>query len=148
MPDQYASLSDEQRASMGKIDSDFCMITHDEGTDYFVRAVLEVPIHGVEEPFLWGLWVSLSENSFRRYVETYDAPVEGDGFFGWVCNAIPAYPLGESRPADVLVQLGGQRPKIVLHRGEPENDQLVIDQLNGITIARAQQLAERSFHEV
>ncbi|MGQ3053724.1 MAG: DUF2199 domain-containing protein [Roseateles sp.] len=148
MPDQYASLSDEQRVSMGKIDSDFCTVTHDEGTDYFIRAVLEVPIHGVEEPFLWGLWVSLSEKSFRRYAETYDDPVEGDGFFGWVCNAIPAYPFGESRPADVVVQLGRQRPTIVLHRGEPEDDPLVIDQVHGISISRAQQLAERAFHEV
>lgn len=146
MPDQYACLSEEQRSAMGKISSDFCTITHDEGTDYFIRAVLEVPIHGVEEPFLWGVWVSLSEKSFNRYVQTYDSPVEGDGFFGWVCNAIPAYPYGNSRPADVVVQIGGQRPKVFLHRGEHEDDTLVIDQVHGISVARAQQIAERAFH--
>jgi hypothetical protein len=54
MPDQYACLSDEQREAMGTIDSDLCTITHAEGTDYFIRAVLEVPIHGVDDPFLWG----------------------------------------------------------------------------------------------
>ena len=48
MPDQYACLSEEQREAMGKISSDFCTITHDGGTDHFIRAVLEVPIHGVE----------------------------------------------------------------------------------------------------
>lgn len=147
MPDQYACLSDEQKAAMGKLSSDFCTITHEEGTDYFIRAVLEVPIHGIEEPFLWGVWVSLSERSFSRYVETFDDPVEGDGFFGWVCNAISAYPFDESRPADVVVQLGSQRPKVVLHRGDPERDRLVIDQVNGISIARAQEIAERAFHE-
>lgn len=147
MPDQYACLSDEQRATLGKLSSDFCTIASDTGTDYFVRGVLEVPIHGIEEPFLWGVWVSLSEKSFNRYVETYDEPVDGDGFFGWVCNAIPAYPFGESRPADVVVQLGGQRPKVVLHRGDAEHDPLVIDQAQGISIARAQQIAERTFHD-
>lgn len=147
MPDQYACLSEEQRVAMGKIDSDFCSITHGEGTDYFIRGVLEVPIHGVEEPFLWGVWVSLSEKSFSRYVETYDSPVDGEGFFGWVCNSIPAYPYGGSRAADVVVQIGGQRPKVMLHKGNPEDDPLVIDQTHGISVSRAQQIAERIFHE-
>jgi len=146
MPDQYASLSEEQRARMGQISSDLCTITHEDGTDHFIRAVLEVPIHGIEEPFLWGIWVSLSEKSYARYVETYDNAVEGDGFFGWVCNAIPAYPFEGSRPADVRVQIGGQRPTVVLHLSGIEADQLVKDQVDGISIARAQQIAERVFH--
>jgi hypothetical protein len=145
-PDQYACLSEEQKESMGKLDSDFCTITHDRATDYFIRAVLEVPIHGIEEPFLWGVWVSLSEKSFMRYYETYDEPVAGDGFFGWVCNELFAYPYEASRPADVRVQLGGKRPKVLLHRGDPENDHLVLDQVNGISIAKAQEIAERSLH--
>jgi len=148
MPDQYACLSEEQRAAMGKINSDFCTITHEDGTvDYFVRAVLEVPIHGIDEPFLWGVWVSLSEKSFIRYDETYDDPVDGDSFFGWVCNSISAYPYEDSRPADVVVQLGGQRPKVILRRGEPENDPLAVDQVHGISVSRAQEIAERALHE-
>jgi hypothetical protein len=145
-PDQYASLSDEQKERMGTLTEDFCTITHEEGTDRFIRAVLEIPIHGIEEPFLWGVWVSLSEKSFNRYKETYHAPVEGEGFFGWVCNRIALYPYDRSRPSDVVVQLGRSRPKVVLHRGDPEDDPLVIDQINGISIARAQELAERALH--
>ena len=147
-PDHYAGLSEEQKSSLGKLSSDFCVITHDEGTDYFVRAVLEVPIHGVEDPFLWGIWVSLSKKSFDRYSETYEDPVAGEGFFGWMCNEIPVYPYSASRAADVVVRAGKQRPKVVLHRGDPEDDQLVIDQVEGISVARAQELAERALHEV
>ena len=146
-PDHYASLTDEQKATLGKLSSDFCTITHERGTDYFIRAVLEVPIHGIEEPFLWGVWVSLSEKSFRRYYDTYDDPVEGDGFFGWLCNAPSVYPHEGSRPADVSVQLGGRRPKVVLHRSGAETDQFVLDQIHGISVARAQELAERLRHE-
>lgn len=146
-PDQYATLSEEQKASMGSISDDFCAITHDEGTDYFIRTVLEVPIHGVEDPFLWGVWVSLSERSFDRYYETYDDPVEGETFFGWVCNDIAIYPRASSRAADVVVQVGKQRPKLVLHKGDAEDDQLVLDQTHGISIARAQELAERALHQ-
>ena len=78
---------------MGKLSSDFCVITDTEGTDYFIRAVLEVPIHGAEKPFLWGVWVSLSQESFKRYWDTYDDPQVGEGFFGWLCNKIPVYPI-------------------------------------------------------
>lgn len=145
-PDQYTCLSDEQKSQMATLTEDFCTITHGEGTDRFIRAVLEVPIHGIEEPFLWGVWVSLSEKSFARYKETYDKPVAGEGFFGWVCNDISLYPYDQSRPSDVVVQLGRNRPKVVLHRGDPEDDPLVIDQVQGISIARAQELAERAQH--
>lgn len=146
-PDQYACLSDEQKATMGRLNSDFCTVTHEDHTDYFVRAVLEVPIHGIEEPFLWGVWVSATKESFERYWQTYDEPIAGDGFFGWLCNTLRPYPWDSSRPADVYIQLGGKRPKVVLHRGNPENDPLVLDQMNGISIARAQQIAEQTIHE-
>jgi hypothetical protein len=145
-PDQYTSLSDEQKSQMATLTEDFCTITHDEGTDRFIRAILEVPIHGAEEPFLWGVWVSLSEKSFTRYKETYHEPVVGEGYFGWVCNKISLYPYDQSRPSDVVVQPGRSRPKVVLHRGDPEDDPLVIDQVQGISIARAQELAERAQH--
>ena len=146
-PHQYASLPDEQKATIGKISSDFCTIAREDGTDYFIRAVLEVPIHGIEQPFLWGVWVSLSEKSFKRYWDTYDEPVEGDGFFGWLCNTPSVYPCESSRPADMYVQSGNQRPKVVLHRGDPETDQFVLDQVHGISLDRAQRLAETALHE-
>jgi len=145
-PDPYAWLSDGEKASRATLTEDFCTITHDEGTDRFIRAVLEVPIHGVEDPFVWGVWVSLSEKSFNRYQETIDAPVAGDGFFGWVSNQISLYPYPGFRPSDVLVQVGRQRPKVMLHRGMPEDDPLVTDQVNGISVARAQELAQRALH--
>lgn len=146
MPDPYATLSETQREAMGQINSDFCIITHDEGTDYFIRTILEIPIHGVEMPFTWGVWVSLSEKSYDRYTETYKSPVEGDVFFGWLCNSLPAYPYQAARAADVVVQLDGQRPKLILHVGDGEDDPLVMDQVRGISVARAQEIAERVLH--
>jgi hypothetical protein len=145
-PDQYACLTDEQKAQMGSIDPDFCTITHESGVDCFIRAILEVPIHGVEEPFLWGVWVSLSQNNFDRYRATFSDPVPGDGCFGWLCNVPSDYPTQSSRGADVYFQQGGHRPLVVLHSREPETDTFVLDQMNGISIARAQQIAERSLH--
>lgn len=144
-PDHYLGLSETQRAA-SKLSDDLCVIERDGVTDRFIRAVLEVPIHGVSDPFLWGVWVSLSEKSFTRYVETFDEPVDGEGFFGWVCNEITEYPCERSRAADVVVQGGRGRPKVVLHQRDVEGDPLVIDQAQGISIARAQELAESAMH--
>lgn len=144
-PDHYVGLSAEQQAA-NKLTDDLCVIERDGVTDRFIRAVLEVPIHGVSEPFLWGVWVSLSETSFKRYVETYDEPVPGEVFFGWVCNELWLYPHERSRAANVVVQGGRSRPNVVLHKGDLEDDPLVIDQVQGISIARAQELAERAMH--
>ena len=141
-PDQYACLSEKQKESMGRINSDFCTITHGEETDFFIRAVLEVPIRGVAEPFTWGLWVSLSEKSFKRYYDTYDDPVAGDGFFGWVCNEVPWYPPAESLATDVAVRLGGMRPLLLLHHGGENDHPLVRDQRHGISVAKAQEIGE------
>jgi hypothetical protein len=145
-PHHYTGLSEEQKSTMGKLSEDFCSITHDEGTDYFIRTILKVPIHGVAEPFLWGVWVSLSKNSFDRYAETYDAPVAGESFFGWVCNNISCYPTSVPRAADVIVQPGRERPKLFLHQSDDEQDQLVIDQRDGISVDRARELAEKAMH--
>lgn len=145
-PDHYDCLSDEQKQSMGRLGSDLCTITRDGATDYFIRAVLEVPIHGIEEPFMWGVWVSLSEKSFNRYYETFDEPVEGDGFFGWVCNRVPWYPESGSLATDVVVQLGGARPLLRLHHGSADDHPLVVDQQQGISVARAQEIAEYLNH--
>jgi len=146
-PDTYTWLTDEQKGSIATLSGDFCTIAHDQGTDRFVRAVLEVPIHGVSEPFLWGVWVSLSETSFERYKKTYDDPLEGETYFGWVCNQIALYPYDKHRPSDVVVQSGRNRPRVVLHHDKLEDDPLAIDQAHGITIQRAQELAERAMHE-
>jgi hypothetical protein len=146
-PYQYSSLPSEQKQVMGKLSSDLCTITHGEEVDRFIRTVLEIPILGVTDPFVWGVWVSLSEKSYTRYVGTYAAPNEGDGFFGWLCNMLPCYPAGGPFGADVIVQLNHQRPRLVLHETEPLHP-LVIDQREGITVARAQEIAEAAMHGV
>jgi hypothetical protein len=145
-PDPYIGLSESQKAETAQLSEDLCVITHAEGADRFVRGILEVPIHGTNEPFLWGVWVSLSEKSFSHYRQTFRSSGEGEGYFGWVSNQIALYPYSKNRAADVILQGARNRPKVLLRRAEAEDDQLVLDQINGISVARAQDLAERAMH--
>jgi len=146
-PDPYAWLTDEQKQDIAHLTDDVCVIRHEDRTDHFIRAVLEIPIVGIGEPFVWGVWVSASKESFERYVQTFDKPIEGDGFFGWLSNSIHLYPSDQTRPSDVYIQRGGLRPKLVLHTPKGRTDQLVIDQQTGITVERAQHLAELAMHQ-
>lgn len=145
-PSYYEWLTDEQKASCGWITDDLCTVTSEGHTDFFIRSVLEIPIHGISEPFIWGVWVSVSEKSYGRYVETHTAPADGDGFFGWLANDIPSYPPGGPFAANVYLQAGGNRPVVELQQERGEDHPLLTDQARGITPARAQEIAESLLH--
>jgi hypothetical protein len=69
-PLSYYVVPTDEREARCQLDSDACII--DESM-YFVRGCLEIPVHGESEPFSWGVWVSLSEQSFRQWVECYES---------------------------------------------------------------------------
>jgi hypothetical protein len=110
---------------------------------YFIRVCLEVPICGVSDPFLWGVWVSLSRKIFDRYVESYDAPDTTDQYFGFFCNYIPVYQNTYALKTEVHPRDGNNRPFIVL---EETDHPLSVDFRCGITIQKAQEIAEQVMH--
>jgi hypothetical protein len=91
------------------LSEDFCVLG---GQYFFVRAVLEIPVRGLEQPFGFGCWSTLSRTNFERYVEGFDAgdyPAD-EQWTGWLCNQLLDY-VGDA-PVGVWVQLrtGRQRP--------------------------------------
>jgi hypothetical protein len=127
----------------GHLGSDLCHYEDADGMHFFIRVLLEVPIHGVADPFLWGVWVSLSEQNYARYIDTFDAPNTGDRYFGWFCNHLPYYPNSLSLKTEVHPRAGNTRPFIVL---EETDHPLSIDYHRGISIAPAQEIAEAVMH--
>jgi hypothetical protein len=142
-PMYYSELTEAERAAKAKLGSDLCTIDHEEGTDYFARVCLEVPIHGHEDPFLWGIWVSLSEQSFQRYRDTWDEPVESDAYFGWFSNRLPVYPDTVNLKTRVRPRGDGMRAALEL---EECDHPLSVDVHQGISVARAQEIAEQVMH--
>jgi hypothetical protein len=141
-PDPYLEQPKEVQEA-GKLGSDLCWYEDEDGMHYFIRVCLEVPICGVTDPFMWGVWVSLSKKSFDRYVETYDAPDTTDQYFGFLCNYLPAYPNSYALKSQVHPRAGNDRPYIVL---EKTDHPLSVDFHQGITIQRAQEIAEQVMH--
>ncbi len=142
-PLHYAELDDDERAARAELGGDLCTIDHDDRRDHFVRACLEIPVHGHAEPFVWGVWVSLSAVNFARYRDSWDAPDPEDRYFGWFCNRLPGYPDTLNLKSMVCPRGDGLRPRVEL---EPTDHPLAVEFRDGISVARAQALVERVLH--
>ncbi|HET6621926.1 MAG TPA: DUF2199 domain-containing protein [Dongiaceae bacterium] len=122
-----------------RINDDFCMI---ERRDYFIRCILEIPIHEVEKPFLWGVWVTQSERNFQDYADSFhDTPERCT--FGFFANRLPGYPDTLGLHTQVHWQHGRGRPKVEL---EPTDHPLYRDWSDGISWDRAAELAGPYLH--
>lgn len=141
-PYHYYALSEEERAQEAELTSDVCII-RDTGT--FVRAVLNLPIQGTDEDISYGVWVSLSQDSFNRYAELYDCreEIREGPFFRWLCNRIPGYPDTLELGSDVYLRSYPERPNVILH---PADHPLVLEQRNGISETRLTEIIEMHLH--
>lgn len=134
-PDNYHVLSEQDKAEIATLSSDFCVITHEDQTDRFIRVVMIQKVNDHCEDLDYGLWVSLSEKSFSDYETNYKNYDSESSYFGWLCNDIPEYDFCKSVPVTVYTRKGGLRPYIVPH--EDFDHQLVHDFYNGISKTEA-----------
>jgi len=121
---------------------DGCVI---DGNQFFVKGLLEIPVHGVPEPFVWGVWLSLSEASFEQYVALFDDEQRPAGaeFFGWLCSSVPHYPETQLLKTMLHVREYPMRPWVEL---EPTDHPWAVAQREVISRVDAIALAERLLH--
>lgn len=127
----------------GLLNSDLCKYKDADGEHYFIRVCLEVPIIGLEEPFVWGVWSSLSKKNFDRYVDTCESPDTSDCYFGWLCNRLPCYPDTYAIKLKIHPRPGGTRPYAV---PEATDHPLSRDFHVGMAPERATKIAEHVLH--
>ena len=141
-PVHYFDVPEDERDSRARLRGDFCVI---DDEFYFIRTVLLVPVQDTADDFGWGVWSSLSEQNFHRYVDLYDSgSVTGEGpYFGWLSNELPLYPDTLNLKVRVHLQDGGMRPLLEL---EPTDHPLAVDQRDGIAHDRAVQMAGELLH--
>ena len=100
---------------------------------------------GIAEPLTWGVWVSVSPQSFQYILDRWEASIPDDEppRFGWLCTWIKGYPEPHEIKCDVYLQSGGLRPHIIL---EPTEYPLAVEQHNGVTLERVLEIAARLGH--
>src|SRR5262245_6709835 len=90
-PLNYYAIPEPEREERCDLASDACVI---DGTHFFIRGCLDIPVHGEEEPFSWGVWVSLSEANFSEWSRYFDEPrrTHLGPYFGWLNAWLKPYP--------------------------------------------------------
>ena len=129
-------MSNEEKAKIANISSDFCVIQYPDQTDRFIRTTMTVQINDVCEDLDYGIWVSVSEKTFNEYENDFNTNSEEKTYFGFICNEIVDYKESTlGLHVNIETRKNGKRPLILPHQA---NHQLVIDFENGITIKEAE----------
>lgn len=141
-PIHYHQIPETERSRRCYKTHDLCVI---DDRDFFVRGVLYVPIRDTALSFGWGIWSSLSQSNFTRYIDLGDSTdVTGEGpWFGWLSNRIPSYPDTLNLKLKILLQGGHRRPHFI---PEPTEHPLSLAHYDGIGIDEATAIAERLLH--
>jgi hypothetical protein len=123
-----------------------CTLTSDtsviDDQEFFIRAVLRIPVVDAEQDFEWGVWVSQSEANFRlrRRLRNRLQPHRVPETFGWLANELPGY---EPSTLNLKTMLQPDpsprlRPFVDL---ELTDHPLSVEHHEGITVARVRELA-------
>lgn len=125
------------------LSSDQCVIRNQA---FFVRGLIELPVIGSTDVFAWGVWISLSRESFARAGELWETPGrEAERpYFGWLSTELALYPESTTDlKTNVHTRPVGRRPRVEL---EPTDHPLAVEQRTGITVDRVREIAEAVLH--
>jgi hypothetical protein len=141
-PANWYALPEAERATRAQHDGELCVI---DGKEFYVRGCIEIPVTDSQEIFVFSVWLSISEESFRYIVDKLDAPTtdEDSPRFGWLCNWIRGYPNPKEIRCRLYLRASNLRPHIVL---EPTDYPLAVEQRQGITLERIKQIAAEAGH--
>lgn len=138
----YYRIPEQERQSRCVRDSDQCVV---DQKSFLIRACIEIPVHGATEPFVWGVWVSLSEASFKTWRDSLhtDKRSHLGPFFGWLDARLAPYPDTLNLKTCVRLRDNGLRPCIEL---EPTSHPLATEQRDGISRERVAEIYAQIMH--
>jgi hypothetical protein len=139
-PSNWHGLSEAEREARGKLTSDLCVI---DDAEFYVRGCVEIPVHDTPHQLVYGVWVSVSRDSFKYILDRWDAVIPEDEppRFAWLSNWINGYPDPHEIACNLFLRSDNQRPRIVL---QPTDYPLAVEQHQGITLDRVKEIAARS----
>jgi hypothetical protein len=132
-----------ERDARVSLTDDGCTI---DDREFYVKGLLEIAVRETDHAFTWGVWLSLSEQSFERYCVLFkdERRAAGESFFGWLCNRLPGYPDTLLLRTRLHVREYPNRPWVQL---EPTDHPLAVDQREGISAERAAAMTEQLLHQ-
>ncbi|MFE7424343.1 DUF2199 domain-containing protein [Streptomyces sp. NPDC057545] len=140
-PDVWDASLENDPDSM--LSSEQCVVRNEH---FFIKGLIEIPVLGCEEPFSWGVWVSLSRTNFARALDVWETPGREaeQPYFGWLSTELGLYsPRTTNLKTNVHTRPIGRRPAVEL---EPTDHPLAVEQRTGITRDRVRAIAEAVLH--
>jgi hypothetical protein len=124
------------------ITRDQCVI---DGRDFYLRGRIPVPIIGLDEPFIWGVWAEISPKNFLRSNELWnvDGREREPAFPGWLNNELFLFGNTINLEVSVQTQKVGWRPHFIV---VDQNHPLAVEQRQGMTMRRVEEVAEMILH--
>ncbi|OYP38263.1 DUF2199 domain-containing protein [Rhodopirellula sp. MGV] len=141
-PLMWSQIPEDKRQSRCELSEDLCVI---DDTHRFIRGCLELPVLDSNQPFVWEVWCSLSDSSFRDCIERWDQEGRKNAppYFGWLSTALPLYPSTVNLKTHVHTRALGLRPRVEL---EPTDHPPAIEQREGIRWEQVKAIAEALLH--
>jgi hypothetical protein len=141
-PASYEAIPEAEREERCALGTDNCVI---DGKWFFIHGCLEIPVLGQAQPFVWGVWVSLSEASYDAYASSFgkERRAHLGPYFGWLNSRLPTYPDTANLKTNVRLRDNLLRPLIEL---EPTDHPLAVEQRNGITAERLAEIYAVAMH--
>lgn len=138
----YQLLSPEVRADRAVLGTDNCIIDHER---YLVRGCLEIPVHGEQDPFVWGVWADISKADYDVFESAFGKDRRADlgPFAGYLGNVLPTYPDTMNLVVVVHLRDHGIRPFIEV---SPTDHPLFLEQRDGISHQRLAEIYEYVMH--
>ncbi len=122
--------------------ADQCVI---DGREFYLRGRIPVPVHGLEEPFIWGVWAEVGPKDFFRSNELWSTPGREaePAFKGYLDSDL--FIFGNTINLEVMVetQVVGRRPHFTVI--DPAHG-LARDQREGMSMERVVEIAEMILH--
>jgi hypothetical protein len=141
-PDAYANMAPAQRAERAVCSSDQCII---DDEIFAIRGIIELPVRGTGELFLWGVWATVWPEDFEEISESWEEEgreTRHGPFKGRLANQLSEYQNTLNLKVSVIIQPAGKRPVFVIEEPHP----LATQQKEGISHEDARQMAGRALH--
>lgn len=141
-PAVWFDIPERELVARAKLTSEQCII---DGSRFFLRGRLVIPVKDAADDFVWLIWVSMSEADFKRAREVRErSGRETEQPYAVLLESALPYPGGTLSLAGMLhTRPRGERPVILLDEADHV---LVREQKHGIDLARVQEIVESELH--
>lgn len=144
-PDNYANMSTEQRELRAVISSDQCII---DGTEFYLRGCLEIPILSDNGVFIWGVWACIWEHDFDEISDAWETEgreSRSGAYKGRLANGLnhAYFPPAVNLPLTIKLRPVGTRPLFLV---DDVDHPIAKAQREGMTIKQVEELVAKLLH--